>query len=293
MGLLFSIKRAIRSIQMCLIFSFWFGFGLYGRIYDYETPTTRYLRDIEISELDSGMAGIDCIYVINLDDRPKKWKMMQDILNGFHLRANRVPAVNGWALTKRAKNALLGSYRRRARMNGGQIGCLLSHVSIMKDAYNRGFEKIWIMEDDIRFNESPQVLPALLEELTQLDPGWDVFYTDTDAWRKLNIDATTLRKDNFFRPDQTYHSFDFYASRDRISSNILTMRHRHGLYSYVVSKKGIEKLLNYFNHTYIWSAIDYDIHYIPCIRQYAFSREMTYPDVMISDTSKPIERGDP
>lgn len=73
MQLLFSIKRAIRSLQMCLIFSFWFGCGLYGRVYDYKTPTARYLRDIEISELDSGMVGIDCIYVINLDDRPRKW----------------------------------------------------------------------------------------------------------------------------------------------------------------------------------------------------------------------------
>ncbi len=275
------MKWIIRSLQLCVILSFLSGFGLYGRIYDYQTPTTRYLRNIEIAELDSGMPGINCIYVINLDARPNKWAVMQDVLHGFDLRANRVSSVKDWVLNKAEKDQLLASYRTICAMNGRQIGCLLSHISIMQDAYKRGFEKIWILEDDTDFNETPQALPALLEELTQLDPGWDVFYTDTDAWRgNRRVVAKTFPKQNYFRPDQTYAPFTFYAEKWRLILNILGIRHRYGLHSYVVSRARNRKNIGLF-YPYV-CVVSY--RYVPSIRQYSFSGEMTYTHGKISDT---------
>lgn len=288
----FLIKTMFRSIQMCSIFFLLFAFGLYGHIYDYETPTAKYLRNIEISELDSGMPGIDCIYVVNLDARPRKWAVMQDILHGFNLRANRISAVNGWALSKAERDELLGSYRNKSSMNGGHIGCLLSHISIMKDAYNRGFQKIWILEDDTRFNEAPYILPDLLDELNRLDPDWDVFYTDTDVFhpsRKITRNSAPP----YFRPDQKYPLGSFYTRRWQVSPNIFRIRYRYGTYSMLISKKGIEKLLYHFTHTYIYSPIDRDMHHVPYIKEYCYTREMTYPDMEISDTCKPIVKENP
>lgn len=293
MGLLFSIKRAIRSIQMCLIFSFWFGCGLYGRVYDYKTPTARYLRDIEISELDSGMAGIDCIYVINLDDRPQKWGVVKDILNGLGLRANRVSAVNGWELTMAEKLELLGPYATKAPMRGGQIGCLLSHISVIKDAYNRGFKKIWILEDDICFNESPHILPDLLEELTEFDPNWDVFYTDRDFLHRSVRKMSRESAPGYFRPDQKYPLGVFYTRTWQVSPNIFRIRYRFGMHSVLISRKGIEKILHYFTHTYIYSPIDHDIHHIPSIKEYAYNREMTYTNLETSDSYVPLSERNP
>lgn len=55
-------------------------------------------------------------------------------------------------------------------LSRGAIGIVLSHLSILKDAYDRGFETIWVMEDDIDIIKNPlnldrEVYIAVIDKL--------------------------------------------------------------------------------------------------------------------------------
>lgn len=242
-----------------------------ANIYPKPTPVIKYLKEISLAEEDSGFPGVDCIYVINLDRRPEKWERVNTLLKDQGMHGNRVSAVDGWGLTEEMQAELAGTYP--VRMLGGEVGCLLSHISTIKDAYERGHHVAWIFEDDIEFTENPHQLSALIKKLDLLDPGWDVLYTDVDS--KNSSGKTILALASDFRPDRTVVlPLAYYLFRTRVSQDFLLVRQRYGLYSYIVSRKGMKKIYDYFSHVYLWTAVDIDIHYIPGIRQYSTTHDV-------------------
>ena len=132
------------------------------------------LTKIELTELYSGIKSIDCIYVINLEERYERWERTQALCKKNALFVNRVSAINGWKLEDWTIRRLTIPHHQITK---GAIGCLLSHLSILQHALAKEFEIIWVMEDDIDFLESPHQLRPLLKELFEIDPDWDLFYT--------------------------------------------------------------------------------------------------------------------
>jgi len=49
---------------------------------------------------------------------------------------------------------------------------------------------------------------------------------------------------------------------------------RYGAYSMIVSKKGIQKILNYFDKNRFYTPYDIDIHFIPKINEYICNEEI-------------------
>ena len=49
--------------------------------------------------------------------------------------------------------------------------------------------------------------------------------------------------------------------------------------------KDVEKVLRYFTHVYLWSAIDVDIHYVPSIREYSTRRDIVSVHYEAGDVS--------
>jgi GR25 family glycosyltransferase involved in LPS biosynthesis len=254
-------------------------------IYPHETATAKYLKPLTLSDPISGLKPIDCIYVINLDERPEKWSRIQPIFKKLGLNVNRVSAINGWLLPKKAIWELQGPYRKA--ITKGHIGCLLSQISILKDAYERGFQLIWIFEDDVEFLEDINQIPELLKKLSVIDPDWDIFYTDIDSRNKNGTYVPALAVCH--RPDQKIFPLEYYTERIVLCEDIMMIRNRYGMYSVLLSRRGIEKVLHYFTHVYIWSPIDIDIHYIPGIKEYCPTRDIVIPmKSYISDTSTNI-----
>ncbi len=253
-----------------------------GSPFALETPIARYLMPIQISKNGSGLEGIDCIYVINLDTRPKKWKKMSKILQKHELHGNRVSAINGWNLSTKIQAELAGPYPIRLR--GGAIGCLLSHLSVIQDAYHRGFERIWVMEDDVKLIGEKSQISNLVENLSNIDPDWDLFYTDDNSKNREGYPLESIHGD--FRPDGKYDPIEQYLKRTKVSENLLRIRQRFGMYSVIISRKGMKKILDYFTHTYLWSSLDIDIHYIPHLNEYATTTDLVTINhkVCISDT---------
>jgi hypothetical protein len=70
-----------------------------------------------------------------------------------------------------------------------------------------------------------------------------------------------------------------------VGENLMKIGQRFCLHSYFVSRKGMEKILHYFTHTYIYTAVDIDIHYIPDIRQYSVLEDVVSVIPEMSDTA--------
>ncbi len=235
------------------------------------SPHQNFLKPIEITEHTSGIALIDCIYVINLDRRTDRWDHMKAIFKKVGVKANRVSAIDGRKLTESQKQQMFGPYP--VRLLGPQIGCLLSHLSVINDAYIRGFNAVWIVEDDLEFLENPSIIPSFIENLTHLDKSWDILYTDTNS-RNAVLPYTHYGASDWVpRPGQTLPQFKSQKKRTPLGSDLERLGLRYGMYSYILSRSGIEKIYNYFLHIYLWCPIDCDIHFIPNIKEYGITRD--------------------
>lgn len=172
-------------------------------------PLQSFFKKAEKITSNHSFKSIDFIYMINLDERPEKFARSSINLQLYGINPYRFSAVNGWKIPFAAfehlgvvfpegtlQDTLLGStyvqedgeeYRSNEllKVNGsayfclgmsrGAIGIVLSHLSILQDAYDEGYKTIWVMEDDIDVVDNPSQIPLLLQKLDLLDPDWDIF----------------------------------------------------------------------------------------------------------------------
>ncbi|MFZ4772398.1 MAG: glycosyltransferase family 25 protein [Chlamydiia bacterium] len=222
-------------------------------------------KSVEVVEKDSGISSVDCIYVINLDNRTERWKRVRKLFEERGIRVNRFSAVNGHAMSSEELDQVTNHNPKGLKK--GEIGVFLSHVSILQDAWEKGFETIWICEDDVRFVEDLTRLEKLICHLRVLDPNWDVLFTDAESRSSEGVIITHDVLD--LRPEER-HTFDFRQLKKKHLTPLLDkVGRRYGAYSYLVSRRGIEKYLQYYQNRFIYSQYDHDMHYISGLRQYA------------------------
>jgi GR25 family glycosyltransferase involved in LPS biosynthesis len=248
----------------------------------------------EKEESPSTLQGIDCIYVINLDQRPEKFKQTAEQLAAYGIVPLRFSAVNGWELSLEAINDVglkfspemeggfmatsyhLGGHYEPSHelienygqtyfchcMARGTIGIALSHISILKDAFDRGYETIWIMEDDIDVIQDPHILSYFIDKLDALvgRNQWDILFTDKDMRRAdgdYNPCYWAAR-----RPDITMRAkSNDYGARSQVGkSEFWKIGARYGAHSMIVRRRGMKKLLQHFMAHKIY--LPYDLEFI-------------------------------
>jgi len=89
----------------------------------------------------------DKIYCVNLDRRKDKWDIANKKFNNLNIIVNRFSAYDGNLLDEN----LIKKYKN---INKYEIGCMLSHYDIIKDAKLNNYKKILILEDDVLFVEN-------------------------------------------------------------------------------------------------------------------------------------------
>ncbi|MBI3508061.1 MAG: glycosyltransferase family 25 protein [Chlamydiia bacterium] len=158
------------------------------------------------------IAPIDYIYLINLEQRPEKWRKISSDFASYGIELQRVSAIYGWHLPQSAfadlgvlfqqemrqraeypvnyngfvlrdpkstahpdrgeyfplTAALLGKSIFSVSMKAGAIGCSLSHLSILQNALDAGYETIWILEDDAQIRQDPHTLQHWIEKLEMI-----------------------------------------------------------------------------------------------------------------------------
>lgn len=223
------------------------------------------------------MRNIDFIYMINLDQRPEKYEHSIDELAPFGITPYRFSAVNGWELSLADINEVGVKYERWMRQglmgtcylpedNGqphhevmqipgrnyfchcmarGAIGIALSHLSILKDAYDSGYEIIWVMEDDVEVIKDPHLLSDLIDKLDLLvgRQGWDFLFTDLDTKGQNGAYIPCLGY--ALRPNFTPLNPYKFNERIDISPDFRRVGARYGAYSVIVTRSGMKKMLDF------------------------------------------------
>jgi glycosyl transferase family 25 len=74
---------------------------------------------------------IDKVVYINLDHRTDRNEHMKDVISVFNNKSSRYPAI---------------------KTSYGLIGCVMSHIEVLRDAINKNYKNILILEDDAEWN---------------------------------------------------------------------------------------------------------------------------------------------
>jgi len=215
--------------------------------------------------------------MINLDQRTEKYDHTIDELAPFGITPYRFSAVNGWELSLEDINNVGIKYEQWMRkdlmatcylaedygiprheimhvpertyfchcMSRGAIGIALSHLSILKDAYESGYETIWVLEDDIEVIKNPHLLSTYIDKLDLLvgRKGWDFLFTDQDTKGQHGNYIPCLAA--ALKPTFTPLNPDKFKDRTDVSEDFRRIGARYGAYSVIVSRSGMKKLLEF------------------------------------------------
>lgn len=259
-----------------------------------------HLKKAEGKKCDHTMRNIDFIYMINLDARPQKFTLSKENLAKYGINPYRFSAINGWELSLEVINDVgvkyqpgmtpllattypdLGEEGKKVQsheymkhygktyfvhcMPLGAIGCSLSHISVLQDAYDSNYETIWVMEDDIEALENPRRLSDLIDELDTLVGygNWDVLFTDRDY--RTNIGEYLPAYGAAKRPDmdcsQKERFKNTYTQTIQISDHFRKISARFGTASMIIRRSGIIKLLEFWKTRNIYLPCDLE-NYLP------------------------------
>ena len=209
------------------------------------SPVLSYLKSIELENSYSGLEKIDSIYIINLKRRPDRKKNMEAIFSKNHLLPNFFDAIDGRNLTQNDFNILTAKGRAPSLWNRNQVGCLLSHLSIIKDAFDRNYECIWICEDDVKFVGSPNLLSSYINELNSLDQNWGCLYTDTTTHGRHFPQMRQALRNGQICPKNL-------NEMKKINKHFLFEGFRFLTHSWIFSRKGMKLVLDYYSKYYLF-----------------------------------------
>lgn len=250
-----------------------------------------HLKDVPDKSDIHSMRNIDFIYLINLDQRPEKLAKSQNQLHPYGIYPYRFSAVNGWELGIETINDI--GLKMQPGMQGGiwgssyvmqngelffehelmhvsektyfvhcmgrgTIGIALSHLSVLKDAYDSGYETIWVMEDDIDVLRDPRVIPDLIDRLDALvgEAEWDMLFTDIDY---RNGEGNYVPCTGYApRPNFTPSDPNKFAKREWINADFTQVGARFGAHSMIVRRSGMKKMLDFIRQYAIFLPYDMD-----------------------------------
>jgi len=116
----------------------------------------------------------DKVYLINLKRRPDKLKTSSDLLKKLNIEFEVFEAVDfcdgipaDYYIQPVPESFL-------TKVQPGAFGCLMSHLEIIKDAKEKGYNKIFIFEDDIAADDSFPI--QFNTKVKDLPSDWKLFY---------------------------------------------------------------------------------------------------------------------
>ncbi len=137
----------------------------------------------------------DKIYCLNLNRRKDKWDKAKKRFDELKIDVERFPAIDGKYLT----DDDLIPYKK---LNKFEVGCILSHYQIIKNAKKNHFKKILIFEDDVLFIDNFQ---SLFKESISKINEWKLLYLGGSQWQWGDIEFV----DGFYYTNHTDGTFAY------------------------------------------------------------------------------------
>lgn len=284
-----------------------------------------HLKPASDKEGDHSFANIDYVYIINLDERPEKYQSCLTQLEPYGINPYRFSAVNGWRLTQDTLDdvgirfeagmevghwgtSYLPEYQgdpfheimhvvNRTYfahcMSRGAIGIVLSHLSILQDAYDSGYETIWVMEDDIQLIQDPGTIPALIEKLDHRlgRNRWDILFTDRDT--KDQKGNYVPCKGHAWRPNFIPSNPRRFHQRMVISRDFESIGARFGAYSMIIRRSGMKKILDFLKQHHLFLPYDMEFYLPDDIKLYCLRDDIvsTIPNALSDNGAPNYQKG--
>ncbi|KAF6727439.1 Procollagen galactosyltransferase 2 [Oryzias melastigma] len=164
--------------------------------------------------------GFEEIFLINLKRRLDRRTRMLKTMASLGLQATSVDAVDGKALNT-SQLQMLGiemlpgykdPYSGRV-LTRGEIGCFLSHHSIWTQMVERGFQKVLVLEDDVRFEPRfRRRLQAIMENVDRARLDWDLIYVGRKRMQVHQPEQSVDGVNNLVVADYSYWTLGYALS---------------------------------------------------------------------------------
>lgn len=162
------------------------------------------------------------IYWINLASSEKRKIKFEKQLEKYGLdNTYRVEGIDGINLN-------LNDYNIKENLTKFELGCTLSHIKAIQEAYINNQEYVLVMEDDCNFDYvkyQKHTIKELIDIMEEKNKDWDLLQL-----------ATCNRPDHNIRLSQSH---DYICKKFR---NCTTC--------YLINKKGMEKIIGFKNKIY-------------------------------------------
>lgn len=163
------------------------------------------------------------ILYINLNRAIDRKNKIEKVFKENNLNYMRIEAIDGNCLNH---TELKKQYKYR-KMTTNEIACTLSHIKAIQHAWNNNYNEVIIMEDDCSF-EYIQYKSTSIKNLTNINIDWEII--------QLGIICD----------ENIYNSFIEMFSKNKL---IKSCYYSLGAVAYLINRKGMEKILNYFSQT--------------------------------------------
>lgn len=197
----------------------------------------------------------DEIYCINLKKDVERYEKMKSIFSILNMEVTRWNGV-----TDDIFKYYISLNKLSKQMTPAYLACLTSHLTAIRDAYDKGLERILIIEDDIvprkDFVEKFENLSNDLEGI-----NWDMLYL---AYIPLNDDCSMW----------TYIDLEKNKIEDK---DVLYTRNFWSAMAYGLSRKAMENILMWYSKN---PPIEIDRYYVEYLqRNENFTTIGSYPQM--------------
>jgi GR25 family glycosyltransferase involved in LPS biosynthesis len=283
----------------------------------------RHYKRLETKAESSKLRNIDFIYLINLDQRPERFESCMAQLSPYGIFPLRFSAIYGWSLPASALNEiglkfLPGMWMgydtvmhfppeggcRYFYLNDtcyhhtffsgwttpGAIGCTLSHLSVLQDAYDAGYGTIWVLEDDFKVVQDPHMLSERIDELdAMVGKDWDILYTDFDYLMGIDENRSILEQLPMkWRPDMPAFDLKSLLEHTDVGPNFMKIGTRHRTHSMIIRRCGMQKILDFYKEHNMFIPYDHELSFIPGIKLYVLKNPIVTANETSSDTKNHV-----
>lgn len=287
--------------------------AVHGNSYERETLIEKHFKKPENKNIQTEQIKyIDYIYIINLDNKVERFERLSKQFAYFGLTPYRFSAIYGWDLLGEPLDAIglkflpstnLYSWREWVLavseegkleheflregcygktifspwMTLGAIGCALSHLSILQDAYASGYETIWVVEDDLYMKEDPHRIANHIEKLDRLvgHEAWDILYTHKPRGPYRTVDQPITKMYWYtWRPDYPPSFYSKTIERTKIDPFFEKVGGTFGTCSMIIRRSGMKKILDHVKKHGFFNPIDVEIAFVQSIQLYTLTYNM-------------------
>lgn len=187
----------------------------------------------------------DQIYCINLETRPDRLAQFKENYGPLGTsQITIVKAING-------KEIDLGDWEH----SPGALGCRLSHLNIYKEALNKGYSQILILEDDV------VISTAFRDKFTKL-----INYVNDD-W------------------DMIYFGGHHYLKPDAFGSEFIKLKNTLSTHAIAINGRSLEKIIHKIEIDKRWlDSVIADLH--PDMKVYGFKKAVAWQRDGFSDIAE-------